>query len=129
MLRTHSRNPFVPTLRGQLGEMAMADQGIFISEHPPPDRLNFALRTLVTDRRIKHFTSWNPAAEELEQVLERNSAASTILIAGWGMGDGLPLDSSRFTFEELRQSAPEQFAGRTLWVAMVNTRNLDQPAE
>ena len=124
-----NRNPFVPTLRGQLGEMAMADQGIFISEHPPPDRLNFALRTLVTDRRIKHFTSWNPAAEELEQVLERNSAASTILIAGWGMGDGLPLDSSRFTFEELRQSAPEQVDGRTLWVAMVNTRNLDQPAE
>jgi hypothetical protein len=118
---TEQQHQLVPSLASQLRKMPVVSDGILISVKPPPDRLSFALRTLVANRHITHCKSWVEAADALERFINHAPGSSTVLVADWGVSDGFPLDSSQSKFRILRQTTPEQVAGRLLQVT-VGTR-------
>ncbi|MEO1995198.1 MAG: hypothetical protein ABGZ17_07980 [Planctomycetaceae bacterium] len=115
---TVHRNQLVPSLASQLRKMPVVSDGILISVKPPPDRLSFALRTLVANRHITHCKSWVEATDAMERVINHAPGPSTVLVADWGVSDGFPLDSSQSKFRILRQTTPEQVAGRWLQVTV-----------
>lgn len=116
-MTAHPNHP-LQSLRRQLHAIPPANEGILISEEQPPDRLSFTLRTCVESRRITRCTSWVEAAAQLERLANRGRQTRNVLVAGWGVADGFPLDSGRWDFRIVRQADPEHIAGRMLIVTV-----------